>query len=164
MRAPKVSAAALGLIVCFTLHSSVTAAEAKLAPGTAKGSFTALKKENVLAFATVFVDSKDERKPTILILSDKKLPAEKWKTSGDLMMYRMATPFVGVAFFLDSKREVFRTDYYDGSDFPTSSSGIFTLKLDPAVAGSLSGSAISTPAAAEGREPVKLNVTFNAKK
>ena len=82
-------------------------------------------KSVTLAHAAAFADAKDERKPTILVLSDKELPAAGWHAESDYMQYRRSHPFMGAAFWLDKNREVFRTEYYDGSKFPTGGSGIF---------------------------------------
>lgn len=47
--------------------------------GTAKGTCAKNAEPAVaLANAAAFIDQKDERKPTVLILSDVKLPTEKW--------------------------------------------------------------------------------------
>ena len=141
--------------------SSAPAAEPAARSGTASGSFSAGGKTAKLAFAAAFTDQKDDKKPLVLVLSDKEVPASAWKSGSDLSAYRREHPFLGIAFWLDAKNSVFRCDYYDGTSFPTSASGLFDLKVDRA-AGSLSGSAKSNQAAAKLREPVTLDVTFSA--
>jgi hypothetical protein len=39
-----------------------------------------------LKFAVALVDQKDERKPFVLVISDQKLLAEKWKSEGFLLL------------------------------------------------------------------------------
>jgi hypothetical protein len=150
------------IIVLTSFATAVFAADAKLAAGAAAGTFTVGGKETKLAYAAAFVDQKDERKPVILIVSDRQLPASTWKTETDFMMATMKQTFIGVVFFIDKKGEVYRTDYYDGTDFPTSTNGIFDLKLDAASGKDLSGTAVSTESAAKTRHPVKLDVKFHA--
>ena len=139
---------------------SLTAAEA-LKPGSAAGSFAANGKEAKIAYAAAFTDQNDASKPVVLVLSDKELPASKWQNGSDMSAYRREHPFLGVAFWLDKDNKVFRTDYFDGTSFPTSASGLFELKLDR-TATSLIGSAKSNPAAAKLTSPVKRDTTFNA--
>ena len=139
---------------------SLTAAEA-LKPGSAAGSFAVNGKEAKIAYAAAFTDQNDASKPVVLVLSDKELPASKWQNGSDMSAYRREHPFLGVAFWLDKDNKVFRTDYFDGTSFPTSASGLFELKLDR-TALSLTGSAKSNQAAAKLTSPVKLDTTFNA--
>jgi hypothetical protein len=139
---------------------SLTAAEA-LKPGSAAGSFAVNGKEAKIAYAAAFTDQNDASKPVVLVLSDKELPASKWQNGSDMSAYRREHPFLGVAFWLDKDNKVFRTDYFDGTSFPTSASGLFELKLDR-TALSLTGSATSNQAAAKLTSPVKLDTTFNA--
>jgi hypothetical protein len=56
---------------------------------------------------------------------------------------------------------VLGVDVYAG-DFPTSTSGLFALKLDGPAGKTLAGSAKATEAAAKMSEPMSLNVSFNA--
>lgn len=150
-------------IIFATMAAVAFAAGPKLATGEASGAFSADGKETKLTHVAAFVDQKDERKPVILIVSDVELPAGGWKSETDFMMYRMDhEKMIGVAFYLDKNREVFRTDYFDGTSFPTSTSGIFELKLDPASGKTFSGSAHSTKAGETLSHKVKLDVTFNA--
>jgi opacity protein-like surface antigen len=151
------------LLVAATIAAAAFAAGPKLAPGEASGTFSVGGKESKLTQAVAFVDQKDKDKPVILIVSDMALPAGSWKSESDFMMFRMDNKkLIGVAFHLDKKREVFRTDFYDGTSFPTSASGIFELKLDPASGKTLSGSAHSTKAGETLSTKVKLDVTFSA--
>jgi hypothetical protein len=57
-----------------------------LPAGPAKGSLTYDGATAELKFAAAFVDQKDERKPIVLLISDQKLPTEKWKSEFDMMM------------------------------------------------------------------------------
>ena len=156
-RSGRLFAALLAAIAAVSLG----AAAETLKPGSASGTFAAGGKDVKIAFSAAFTDQGDERKPVILILSDKEVPASKWKTSSDMSSFRREHPFLGVAFWIDKKNEVFRTDYYDGTPFPTSASGIFELKLERK-GDALSGSAKSNAAAAKLTEPVKLDASFNA--
>jgi hypothetical protein len=140
---------------------SLTAAAEALEPGSAAGSFAANGKEAKIAYAAAFTDQDDASKPVVLVLSDKELPASKWRNGSDMSAYRREHPFLGIAFWLDKDNKVFRTDYFDGTSFPTSASGLFELKLDR-TALSLTGSAKSNQAAAKLTSPVKLDTTFNA--
>lgn len=158
LRLPRLLVPVVLLGVAIALH----AAGAKPAPGQASGKFSVAGQEVTLGHALAFVDRKDERKPTIVVLSDKELPAAGWKSESDFMMWRMDHKFIGVAFWLDTKREAFRTDYYDASGFPTSSSGVIDLKLDPPAGKAITGSAHSTHAGETLSEPIKLDVVFNA--
>lgn len=131
-------------------------------PGQASGTLSVSGKAFTLSHAATFVDQKDERKPVILVLSEAALPAGSWKSESDYSAYCRDHPLKGVAFWLDKNREVFRTEYNDGGQFPTSASGIFELKLDAGSGKDFSGSAVSTSAAARLHEPVKLDATFHA--
>lgn len=133
----------------------------KLAPGQASGTFSVESKNAKISHATAFIDQQDSGKPVILILSDKEISPAGWKSGSDFSMYRREHPFLGVAIWLDKKNQVFRTEFYDGTSFPTSATGIFEVKLD-GTGKSLTGSAHSTAAAAKLRSPVKLDVTFHA--
>ena len=54
-----------------------TRAVTDLPAGSAKGSLTYDGATAELKFAAAFVDQKDERKPIVLAISDRKLPVEK---------------------------------------------------------------------------------------
>ena len=144
------------LALCVLLRPAVAAAS-HLASGSAKGSLTFDDTTTALTYAAAFVDQKDERKPVILLLSDKKLPAEKWKSEFDMMFDR--TKFNGIVFFLDKEGKVFRTDVHMKNK-QTGVSGLFDLKLDNPASKELTGSATAT--ATDGRSD-KLDVEFHAR-
>ena len=149
------------VLAVLGIASLAPGAEPAAKIGTASGSFSAGGKTAKLAFAAAFTDQKDDKKPAILVLSDKEVPASAWKSGSDLSAYRREHPFLGVVFWLDAKNDAFRCEYYDGTSFPTSAFGLFDVKVNRA-AGSLSGSAKSNQAAAKLREPVTLDVKFSA--
>ena len=122
--------------------------------GSAKGSLTFDGGTAELKFASAFVDQKDERKPVVLLLSDQKLPTEKWKSDFDIMLYH--TKWSGLVFFLDKDGKVFRCDVHM-NDRQTGVSGLWELKLDNPTSKDLTGSAQSRP-----EEKDKLDVTFHA--
>jgi hypothetical protein len=57
-----------------------------LPTGSAKGMLTFDSATADLKFAAAFVDQKDECKPIVLVISDQKLPVEKWESEFDMMM------------------------------------------------------------------------------
>jgi hypothetical protein len=131
------------------------AVAADLASGEAKGTYAPEGAKAVtIDHAATFVDQKDDRKPTILLLTDKKLPTEKWKSEFDLMLSH--EKFNGVLFWLDNEGKVFRTDTYENGR-QASVSGVFELKLDGKFGKELTGSATSGDA-----KMYKLEVTFHA--
>ena len=81
-----------------------------LPASSAKGSLTYDGATAELKFAAVFIDQKDERKPIVLLISDQKLPTEKWKSEFDMMMDH--SKWSGVVFFLDKEGKVFRSDVH----------------------------------------------------
>jgi hypothetical protein len=144
----------VAVVALGALASSVAHAASDLASGSAKGSLTFDGATATLIYAAAFVDQKDERKPVILLLSDQKLPVEKWTNEFDMM--RAGVKFNGIVFFLDKEGKVFRTDVHM-KDRQTGVAGIFDLKLDDPAGKELAGSAT----AKEGRSD-KLEVTFHA--
>ena len=133
-----------------------------VASGQAAGTLTVKGKAITLAHAAAFVDQEDKGKPVILLLTEQPIPAASWKTHSDIMMYRMnKNPLRGIVFTLDDKRQVVSAEVYDGT-FPTSTSGLFALKLDGPAGKTLAGTAKSTEAAAKMSEPMSLSVSFNA--
>ena len=110
-----------------------------------------------LTNAAAFVDKKDSDKPTIIILSDKKLPTEKWTSEFDLMMSHPT--FTGVVFWLKPDGTVYRSDTYDKGK-QASVSGYFKLKLDGAMGKDLTGTVASNEKPDE-KDP-KADVTFHA--
>jgi hypothetical protein len=79
------SFAAICLMSILAALSAVNSARAAsdLPVGSAKGSLTYDGATAELKFAAAFVDQKDERKPVVLLITDQKLPAEKWKSEFD---------------------------------------------------------------------------------
>ena len=123
--------------------------------GTAKGSLTFDNSTAALSYAAAFIDQKDERKPVVLILSDKKLPAENWTSDFDIM--RDKSKFNGIVFFFDKEGKVYRTDVHM-KDRQTGVSGIFDAKLDNPSSKDLTGTATGK----SGSESDKLEVAFHA--
>jgi len=149
-------ACAVLAVLSLVPSSPAFAGAADLPAGTAKGTFAPEGKPAVtLTSAVAFVDVKDDDKPVIVILSDKKLPAEKWTSEFDLM--EAHPKFSGVAFWFAKDGTVFRCDIYDDGQ-QASVSGYFTLKLEGAFGKNLAG-AVSTDAAA-GSGP-KADATFH---
>jgi hypothetical protein len=144
----------LAALALCALASPAVYAASDLASGSAKGSLTFDGASAALTFAAAFVDQKDERKPVILLLSDKKLPVEKWKSEFDMMFDK--SKFNGIVFFLDKEDKVFRTDVHM-KDRQTGVSGIFELKLDNPTSKELTGSATASGTGSE-----KLDVAFHA--
>jgi len=142
--------------VCFLPFSQLLAGAADLPAGTAKGTFTAEGKPAVtLAYAVAFVDVKDDDKPVILILSDKKLAAEKWTSEFDLM--EAHPKFNGVAFWFDKDGNVFRTGIYEDGQH-TSVSGFFNVKLEGAFGKNLAGAVVTSDPSGTGP---KADATFH---
>ena len=149
----------LFVLLALTLfHSTLAAAPVELSSGTAKGTFTPKGQPTVtLACAAAFVDVKDEEKPVILLLSDKKLPTEKWTSEFDLM--RAHPTFSGVLFWINKAGEVFRTDVYQNGR-QSSVGGMFSLQLDSPMGGKeLTGTAGNKDAESADH---KLDATFHA--
>ena len=123
-------------LLCVAAILSTGAFAGELPAGTAKGTFTPEDKPAVtLAFAGAFVDVKDNDR-VILILSDKKLPMEKWTSEFDLM--RENPKFNGVAFWIEKDGSVPRSaTYTDGRH--ASVSGYFEMKLDGKMGKDLTG-------------------------
>ncbi len=132
------------------------------APGRASGTYSVGKTSAKITHAAAFVDGSDHRKPVILVLSDRELPAAGWKKESDLMHFRGKMGFNGVAFWLNARREAFRTDYFVEREFPTGANGLFDLKLEGGEGKSFVGTARAFPRAAKLSEPVALDASFNA--
>jgi hypothetical protein len=144
------------LFVCGALSIAGFAfAGADMPNGSAKGSLTYEGATAELKFAAAFVDQKDDRKPVILLLTDKKLPTEKWTSEFDLM--RDGTKWSGMMFCLDKDGNVFRSDVHM-SGKQASVSGIFDLKLDNPTNKDLTGTAKTS----ESEKETKLDATFHA--
>ena len=150
------AALALTLVAGWSAPMAQAPAAGALANGQAAGTLTVKGKIIKLAYASVFVDQEDKAKPVFLLLTEQPVPAANWKSRGDMRMYRMdKNPLQGVVFRLDDKREMIGAEYYDG-DFPTSTFGIFALKLDGPAGKTFIGTVKSTEAAAKLSEPVTL--------
>ena len=121
--------------IALSLTAAVSSAS-DLSSGAAKGSLTFDGSTAELTSAAAFVDQKDERKPVVLILSDKKLPAENWTSDFDIM--RDKSKFNGIVFFFDKEGKVYRTDVHM-KDRQTAVSGIFDAKLDNPTSKDLTG-------------------------
>jgi hypothetical protein len=148
---------AIYLMSMFAALSAINCARAAtdLPAGSAKGSLTDDGATVELKFATAFVDQKDERKPTVLLISDQKPPVEKWKSEFDMMMDH--SRWSGVVFFLDKEGKVFRSDLHMKGR-QSSVSGIFELKLDNPSSTDLTGTAQTTATDKE----TTLDVAFHA--
>jgi hypothetical protein len=133
---------------------AVAATEAALPAGSAHGSLTYEEATAELKFAAAFVDQKEDGKPIILLLSDMKLPTEKWTSEFDMM--RDSTKWSGVVFFLRAG-SVYRTDIHKKGR-QASVSGFFDLKLDKPTSKDLTGTAKTK----EDEKETKLDVTFHA--
>jgi hypothetical protein len=146
----------LALLV-FLSFTPVFLRAGDLPAGTAKGTFTPEEKPAVtLANAIAFVDQKEEGKPVLLILSDKKVPAEKWTSEFDLMLSHPT--FSGAVFFIDKDGTVYRSDIYvEGKQ--SSVSGYFKLTLDGEYGKDLKGTVQTNDPAQAGP---RLDATFHA--
>jgi hypothetical protein len=133
----------------------IARAATDLPAGSAKGSLTYDGATAELKFAAAFVDQKDDRKPVILLITDKKLPAEKWKSEFDMM--GDSTKWSGIVFFMDKEGNVFRSDVHTNGR-QASVSGIFDLKIDNPTSKDLTGTAKTK----EGETETKLDATFHA--
>ncbi len=145
------------LCVALTFVSRISAAD--LPSGAAKGTCAKDGATPVaLAFASAFTDQKEDDKPTLLILSDIKLPTATWTSEFDLMRATGKLPFSGVIFFLKKDGELFRTDFY-WKGRQSSVSGYFKLKLDALAGKELTGSVVTE--SGEPKDP-KVDATFHA--
>jgi hypothetical protein len=125
-----------------------------LPSGAAKGTITFDGATSELKFAAAFVDQKDSRKPVVLLVTDKKLPTEKWSSEFDMM--RDHTKWSGIAVFLD-KDGVYRTDVHTNGQ-QSSVSGMFDVNINDPAGADLVGIA-KTDSAAKDKN---LDVTFHA--
>ena len=141
------------LVICVIIGFVHAATD--LPAGSAKGSLTYDGATAELKFASAFVDQKDDRKPVILLIMDKKLPTEKWKSEFDMM--RDSTKWSGIVFFMDKEGSVFRSDVHTNGR-QASVSGIFDLKLDNPTSKDLTGTAKTK----EDEKETKLDATFHA--
>ncbi|HWB59044.1 MAG TPA: hypothetical protein VG733_06120 [Chthoniobacteraceae bacterium] len=147
-------------LVLAALCLAVSAADPAPESGVAKGSFaTKGEKPVALTNAAAFTDIKDDDKPVILIISDKKIPVEKWTSEFDLIEAKGKLAFTGIVVFIGKDGAVFRTDmYWKGTQ--SSVSGVFDVKLDSAVgAKEITGGAMNSDSDPD--DP-KLDVMFHA--
>jgi hypothetical protein len=142
----------------FAVIAFATLASADSLPaGTATGTCSIDAQPAVkLAFAGAFVDEKDSDHPTVIMLSDIKLPIETWTSDFDIMRFK--TPFSGVAFFINKEGQNNRCDFY-WMGKQTSVSGYFTLKLDAAKGKEITGSVVTDTKKAEAPH---ADATFHA--
>ncbi len=112
-----------GTVIVALMVSGVRMVEAQgaAAANSAKGSFTVSGKTYPLTHAAAFVDASDSRKPVILVLTDKALPAKALTTSSVLSFERSTNPFSGIALWLDDtadrvSRRVLRERRVDGDE------------------------------------------------
>ena len=123
--------------------------------GSAKGSITFDGSTSELKYAAAFIDQKDERKPIVLVVSDQKLPADKWTSEFDMM--RDHTKWSGIAAFLDKDGNVYRTDVHTKGQ-QSSVSGMFDVKINDPTSHDLAGAAKTESDSSD----KKLDVTFHA--
>jgi hypothetical protein len=107
-------------------------------PGKATGTLELDGKTVTMTHAYAFVDQKDQRKPVLLLISDRAVPADQWKSEFDMMKYRSNSPFLYVCFWIDKDREEFRREHFVDK-FPVSTMGVFDLKLAPSAPGTFTG-------------------------
>ena len=141
----------------------VAQAGAALKSGQASGTFVANGKTYKLAYASAFVDGKDETRPIVLLLTDLPVPPKVLDRSITLSFAQNTgdKPFSGVVLRLNQRGLIMRADYYEKDDL-TSTTGLFELKFDSPVGDTVIGSAHTTADAAKQTPPVKLDVAFNA--
>jgi hypothetical protein len=145
----------LSVILLLSLISpAIAAAENDLPSGAARGSLTFEGHTAEFKFAAAFVDQKDSDKPVVLLLTDTKLPTEKWTSEFDMM--RDKTKWNGIVFFLKDGVAI-RSDI-EMNGRHTSISGIFELKLDNSASKDLTGKATTD----DGAKDATLKVTFHA--
>ena len=150
-----------GTVIVALIVSGVRMVEAQAAANSAKGSFTVSGKTYPLTHAAAFVDASDSRKPVILVLTDKALPAKALSTSSVLSLERSTNPFSGIALWLDDTQTVFRAEYYENGE-STATSGVFALKLSSPPGKTLAGAIQTGAAAASVKNIPTTNVTFSA--
>jgi hypothetical protein len=128
-----------------------------LPAGSAKGSLTFDSATAELKFASAFIDQKDDRKPVVVLVTDKKLPIEKWTSEFDMMLDH--TKWSGLAFFLDKDGTIYRTDVHTNGR-QTSVAGIFDIKIDNPKSKDLTGTAKTTSNAKEDKVDVAFHATL----
>jgi hypothetical protein len=144
----------VSILAVFSVANCARAAT-DLSAGSAKGSLTYDGATAELNFAAGFVDQKDKHKPIVLVISDQKLPVEKWKSEFDMMMDH--TKWSGVVFFLEKDGEFSRSDVHMNGR-QSSVSGFFELKIENPSSKNLTGTAKTSTDEKE----TKLDVAFHA--
>jgi hypothetical protein len=105
----------LAAMKCVSLLTAlVVAAPTFAAPprsGAAKGSCS-IKNQNAVTLtqATAYVDTKRNGKPTVLVISDVKLPVEKWTSEEDIA--RSSRRFSGAVFVLSKDNQRAEASFY----------------------------------------------------
>ena len=140
--------------LCLSV-AAIGAGPGDLASGSAEGSLTYQSQTIALSTAAAFVDGDDEKKPTVLVISDQKLPVESWHSEFEMM--RDHTEWSGVVFFLSRDGTFYRSDIHMKGR-QASVSGFFGLQWNDPSGKSLSGTAQTEPSEKE----TKLKVSFNA--
>jgi len=107
-------------------------------PGKAMGALEIDGKTVTMKHAYAFVDQKDKRKPILILITDRAVPANQWKSESDMDRYRFNNPFMYVCFWIDKDRQEFRREHFVAK-FPVSTMGIFDLKLAPSDPGIFTG-------------------------
>jgi hypothetical protein len=142
-------------ILAVLSDTNCARAATDLPAGFAKGSLMYDGATAELRFAAAFVDQKDERKPIVLVISDQKLPVEKWESEFDMMMDH--SKWSGVVFFLDKEGQMFRSDLHMNGR-QSSVAGFFELKIDNPSSKDLTGTARTN---ADEKE-TKLDAAYHA--
>jgi len=111
-----VSAVWLMSILAVLSATNYARAVTDLPTGSAKGSLAYDGATAELKFAAAsatgrtrcgeFLDRKDERRPIVLVISDQKLPVEKWESELDMTMDH--SHWTGVVFFFGKEGQMFR--------------------------------------------------------
>ena len=155
-----VAAAAAMLVPAALAQPAATG----LKEGQATGTLVVKGKSIKLAHAYVFVDEKDSRKPVILYLTDKPVPADTWKSDFDIMRYRGSNKLNGIGFWLNPKDKYddFRNEVCAECDSPTGTSGIFKVKFDGTPGKTFAGK-ITVGSSSSMAKDYQLDGAFNAK-
>jgi hypothetical protein len=125
--------------------------------GSAKGSLNYDGATVELKFAAAFVDQKDERKPVVLVMSDRKPPVEEWDSESDMISDH--SKWSGVVFFLDKAGKSFRYDVRTNGR-QTRVSGIFEFNVENSSSKDLTGTAKTTANEKETKLDAAFHVTL----
>ena len=107
-------------------------------PGRATGTLDLDGRTVTMTHAYAFIDQKDKRKPVLILITDRAVPADQWKSEFDMMKYRSNKPFMYSCFWIDKDRQEFRREHFVDK-FPVSTMGVFDLKLAPPDPGTFTG-------------------------